>query len=558
MRWTELDARLDAGDFEAALEAALTLWRETRHPAIADLVDAISTRSVPTPIDARRYHAAWLDLARRARPRDVGALIAGLRQSLPRPMRIHRDLDAVVPGGWMERIAALGGVADDPRLAAAIVRVMRDAPWRVYEDLHAPAYGAPLDLVARIADVRVVPELEALLAAARERRVRSMWYLFVAIVPEVIAKIQARERSELSAEDAGHCAALVERYATRTWQTPAAKADHLLALIHDHPDDDDPREVYADALLEAGDPRGELMSLQLRAERGDTTADSIRRARSLLRANSETWLGDLAFVLKSVVFERGMIAEAELVQNAAAEPAVWERAVHSPELATVHTLRKGRGNEPHYSSFVFSPAMRGLREVTMLSRSMIERACRASEPWPFTHLVLEKPLTPKLMAELAATEALPALERLTLTFNADQVEDTVRLLEPFARSRELAEITLIWPPWDRPHALLAGWFGSAARLAPVTLGLANHTYRLRAVPGASGLVVDVEVKAPYGIAEMLFAMPAIERLVLRPHGRPGTRVTLGAEQELVTDPYFRTMLAELAPLHPEVPPDWPT
>jgi uncharacterized protein (TIGR02996 family) len=555
MQWSELDARLDAGDFEAALEAALAMWHATRHPAIADLVDAIATRIVPTPIDGRRHHAAWLELARRARPRDLGALIAGLRQSLPRPTRVHRNFDAVVPGGWIERISALGAL-DDPRLAPAIVRVMRDAPWHVYEDMHAPVYGAALDLVARIGDLRVVPELEALLAAARERRVRSMWYLFVALVPGVIAAIQARERSELSAEDAGHCAALVERYATHAWQTPAAKADHLLALIHDHPDDDAAREIYADALLEAGDPRGELMSLQLRAERGETTTDGIRRARSLLRANSEAWLGDLAFVLKSIVFERGMIAEAELVQNAAAEPAVWERAVHSTELATVHTLRKGRGNEAHYSSFVFSPTMRGLREVTMLSRTMIERVCRAREPWPFTHLVLEKPLTPKLMAELSPTTALPGLERLTLTCNSDQVEDVARLLVPFARERELAEITLTPPPWDRPQALLASWFGCAERFAPTALCLADHTYRLRAVPGASGLVVDVEVKSPPGIARMLFAMPAIERLVLRPHGRPGTRVTLASEPELVSDPYFRPMLEELAPLHPELPAEW--
>ena len=62
----------------------------------------------------------------------------------------------------------------------------------------------------------------------------------------------------------------------------------LLAAIIEHPDDDAPRAVYADWLTERGDPRGELITLQL-AKR--PTAAQRARVEALLAAHKKTWVG---------------------------------------------------------------------------------------------------------------------------------------------------------------------------------------------------------------------------------------------------------------------------
>lgn len=68
---------------------------------------------------------------------------------------------------------------------------------------------------------------------------------------------------------------------------PAAPVS-LLDAIHAAPDDDRPRLVYADRLMEQGDPRGEFIALQCSAA---TTGDpeATRRSRELLTKHSSTW-----------------------------------------------------------------------------------------------------------------------------------------------------------------------------------------------------------------------------------------------------------------------------
>lgn len=87
----------------------------------------------------------------------------------------------------------------------------------------------------------------------------------------------------------------------------------LLAAIHAAPADDAPRLVYADALLEVGDPRGELILLQCARARTDDAATP--RERTLLRIHGRAWLGDAAelFVPASVIYERGFVVAATLV-----------------------------------------------------------------------------------------------------------------------------------------------------------------------------------------------------------------------------------------------------
>jgi len=104
--------------------------------------------------------------------------------------------------------------------------------------------------------------------------------------------------------------------------------DRLLAGIIAAPDDDAARLVYADALLEHGDPRGELIVLQVSG--GDPD-----RERELLDAHANTWLGELAPIVKSFRFERGFLAACTV---AAKHRATFEGVSAHPMWSTVREL----------------------------------------------------------------------------------------------------------------------------------------------------------------------------------------------------------------------------
>jgi uncharacterized protein (TIGR02996 family) len=89
----------------------------------------------------------------------------------------------------------------------------------------------------------------------------------------------------------------------------------LLRAVIESPDDDAPRLVYADALLDAGDPRGELITLQCREIADpDAIAHAIERARPAWQA----FLGDA--VTEICLFERGFPTNIELAISSAAPP----------------------------------------------------------------------------------------------------------------------------------------------------------------------------------------------------------------------------------------------
>src|SRR5947208_2415677 len=80
--------------------------------------------------------------------------------------------------------------------------------------------------------------------------------------------------------------------------SPPPGEAQLLAAIHAHPGDDELRRVYADLLLERGDPRGELIVLQLRRAAGEASEREMEQERALLKRYAKAWLGPLARVIE--------------------------------------------------------------------------------------------------------------------------------------------------------------------------------------------------------------------------------------------------------------------
>lgn len=94
----------------------------------------------------------------------------------------------------------------------------------------------------------------------------------------------------------------------------------LLDAIRARPEDDGPRLVYADHLMEQGDPRGEFIAVQCALAKADD-GDLLDKASALLSANRERWLGGLGPNAANVTFRRGFVDEVAVFDVAAVNAA---------------------------------------------------------------------------------------------------------------------------------------------------------------------------------------------------------------------------------------------
>lgn len=85
----------------------------------------------------------------------------------------------------------------------------------------------------------------------------------------------------------------------------------LFAEVYADPFGDGPRVVLADALQELGDPRGELIALQLARAR---TGKRTRRESALIKQHARAWLGPIgpAVPNRDLKFERGFLAKCRI------------------------------------------------------------------------------------------------------------------------------------------------------------------------------------------------------------------------------------------------------
>jgi uncharacterized protein (TIGR02996 family) len=120
-----------------------------------------------------------------------------------------------------------------------------------------------------------------------------------------------------------------------------------LAQILADPDDDRPRLVYADALMERGDPRGELIAVQCALARHDATDDDVGdvprlrvRERALLAEHGRRWTSEAGLADWQGRFRRGFIEE---VSFSAGETFVAQAELLWAKAPLVRALRVGIG-----------------------------------------------------------------------------------------------------------------------------------------------------------------------------------------------------------------------
>jgi uncharacterized protein (TIGR02996 family) len=409
------------GAADEALALALSVWHQTRHPVVADVVDLLSDEALAhfSPPRARSHDAfqqAWLEVSR-----EKGVVVTGwLAQTLTERLKVEGDHFGVLRPDYTQtkyaayflRLEALRVRPADPRLASALMGILEDPEYVVWDPSRTlPIYAPVVQLLVQQSDVRVLERLSRLAQTPTARKA-----VLRQVIAELIAPLQeALRRVEVSVlpDEAAWRALLPAPEAP----TRAASETELLEQVLRAPRDDGPRLVYADALLERGDPRGEYVTLEL--TQGRTEAQT-RRAAGLLKQHRAEWLGPLHQVLTHVSFERGFLATAELAQNAAAAPATWEAAVHDVRLGTLRSLRQGRGNGRHLTAFLEGGALRSLETCELPAYGAMKALVPLAAT--LTHLHLPRVGALKHLEALAELP-LPKLSGLTARLQASQVGD---------------------------------------------------------------------------------------------------------------------------------------
>lgn len=171
--------------------------------------------------------------------------------------------------------------------------------------------------------------------------------------------------------------------------------DELLAAIFAAPDDDAVRLVYADALLERGDPRGELIQLQVARVTTPLPWDApaSKRERGLLAKHEKAWLAPIRPYIRRWHWSRGFVHgieadSAELLQGidrvfettplvrlklTKMKPALCERLAEQSSLRSLRELVLEQQKLGPKSAPLFrSPFLASVRELDLLSNPLLD------------------------------------------------------------------------------------------------------------------------------------------------------------------------------------------
>jgi uncharacterized protein (TIGR02996 family) len=288
-----------AGGETELLDQLLVEWRATHDPALEGAIAKVGADLARArgPITARSHselEPAWQAIAAKRDPADVSRLL-----ELRFPTHWKRALD---------RVIRLAEFSPDPRIAIRLADLARTFESRSSRPLHLAIAGILSDAPTPSAS----PGLAAVASIHASVYVRAV---------ESIATIAIRSASkELVAIAPAEVRSGIEG---------------LYAQLAANPGDLEARAVLADALQAAGDPRGELITLQLAIADGVASAGAARRVAQLLSHHGDVWAGPLPGIERSSRrFERGFLVACET----GAENAAIARTLERPEWRTIEEL----------------------------------------------------------------------------------------------------------------------------------------------------------------------------------------------------------------------------
>jgi len=175
----------------------------------------------------------------------------------------------------------------------------------------------------------------------------------------------------------------------------------LLDAVYAAPHDRDARLVYADFLQDRGDPRGELIMLQLQPP----TPARKRREHELVEAHAETWIGKLTRITTWVEFELGFLARCGLAK-------IPKWAIGMREWTTVeHVGLSDDWDRGGLVELVTHATMKSLASLRISTR-VLDGLLAARGTTPIRTLTLDGRIDAARFAALAAAPLFGALAEL--------------------------------------------------------------------------------------------------------------------------------------------------
>lgn len=360
---------LAEADPKDALKDLLGRWQRTRHPAIADAIDILSKAVGGEPIAADSVQEAinaWNQAADRADAVALGPVLAAFPIGL-------------IANG-VAQLEHLSG-RSDPRIPHRLLRLLDDPPFRSLGALGF--WKDALRIVEETRDPRSIPELERHRDRAEAEFAPPMGRL---VRREIQATLERMRGRAIRPGPAPEAEALLERLRER-YQSDRL-AEELLAEVYADPNDVEARLIYADRLLESGDPRGELIILQCSGEDTPLSKEQRRREKELLAKHSVDWLGDLSPVLlkTGLVYKRGFV---DTCVFKAKNRIQAERLIGHPAWSTVRsiTVNSNWNARREIDRLLLDPAFTSLREINGYTSSELFRAlCLSRKERPLTAL----------------------------------------------------------------------------------------------------------------------------------------------------------------------------
>lgn len=499
---------------ELALPPLLNAWRQCKAPELADVIDQVSASVKRPPLEgsAKARHAEFLSLLAAGDPADGPRLLAFLGEGQTAHL--------------VEALDALGKRPADPRFTGRALALMQKPP--VTSSASFPAWRRLFALLASNGDLRALEPLKTLdfNAVLGPNQAYSATF-FSERAQKTIAALTKLEAPRLSPADAELVAAMLGNRRAATRDLGA-----LEAAVFAAPDDDGPRRVFCDALLERADPRGEFLTLQLEREQRRLTAPERAREMELLAEHRAAWLGPLELALDEwcdlVEFRRGFVHTLAVASD---KPHAMKVLLEAPGFATVRTLLLRLDDEsPLPVELLRSPALRHLTGLGGLMARSFAELFGASEPWPYTHLVCHEPNYEPAefkrdLARLIGSRVTPKL--VGLKISGYSIEPAA--LAPFWESENAKRLTGFGSSMGLYR--LAKWVkeieahGLDARLRSFDLGFNFGARDFAAVltRGADGRLSDLEVwKRPPNPS---YGSPKNSRLATELESIPADRLT---------------------------------
>lgn len=282
------------------------------------------------------------------------------------------------------------------------------------------------------------------------------------------------------------------------------------------------RRVLADQLLERGDPRGELIHLDLRAlhATGEEARDLRRRADALRARHREHLLGVLSPLVGDAEWDRGFLTGFTLASSATADD--LHRSVDASawrDIRTLHVPRMDRRRNQALAELLSGTALGMLEHLTGPVGAPVVQALVDGPPLALHTLTLGRGSIGSLEEPdpLFRSTRLPALRHLTLDDTQPGGVDLHGLAStPVGRC--LQTLRLRGPFEDLPHHFrhFTGPFAHLQRLQlDILLGMTGWTMTRDGDRVALGVrsrlalltVWRRSVKADIAIAEILDLLP---------------------------------------------------